>query len=362
MIGGKPPHKGTHDRRKTTREKTRWPDSRIGSCNQKASPYYHDHESLLPKIALLSAATIHFFFGYSRMMLYNCFQLEASSSSARTSKPILNHAGRIILKAFYENVSHKPTRDQKLELLRNVIVAGNSHYDEPKLTAWFAKHRQQTRKTELLSVSGARPAFTPQAEAELAICFNETPHPSDELVAIWARGFNVTADLCMNGLHEEENDSLRRVPTPTTTPIVSPMSLPSSSPIRHASMGQISHLDKQKQPTLSERLLRAIGEDMDRVDLAPLSWRSSGDASPSSPMAVSHSSLSTDASALSPLESSLFIPQHQAPRFMTANDFHASFAPYELKMTRFMDMVRRVPAPVGLTKSAYIPNMTSLKL
>ncbi|KAF8894172.1 hypothetical protein CPB85DRAFT_224999 [Mucidula mucida] len=328
------------------------------------------------------------------MMLYNCFQLEASSSSARTSKPILNHAGRIILKAFYENVSQKPTRDQKLELLRNVVVAGNSHYDEPKLNAWFAKHRKQTRKTESLSVSGA---ITPQAEAELAICFNETPHPSDELVAIWARGFNVTAHFVHEWIarrRERQSQTgagrlptpnttspepeYRRagsertkgqrtspppiqtvniqVPTPTTTPIVSPMSLPSSSPIRHASTGQISHLDKQKQPTLSERLLRAIGENMDRVDLAPLSWRSSGDASPSSPMAVSHSSLSTNASALSPLESSLFIPQHQAPRFMTANDFHASFAPYELKMTRFMDKVRRGELEDKGWKSTAVPH------
>ncbi|KAF9033702.1 hypothetical protein BDZ89DRAFT_1158161 [Hymenopellis radicata] len=319
------------------------------------------------------------------------FQPDASSSSATQSRPTLNKAGRAVLKDFYDNVSCKPTRDQKLELLRNVIVAGNSHYDETKLNAWFANHRQQTRKAEsrdtALPPSRARHSFTAQTEAELAICFNETPHPSDELVAIWARGFNVSAAFVHDWIarrreresqmgtgrlptpnttspepeyrtDEREQRKSRQislppietvniqVPTPTTTPIVSPRSLPSSSSVRHASTEQISDLmdvdkvDKRKKPTHSERLLRAIGEGMDRVDLPPLPWHPSGDAVSSSSMEVRGAS-STDVPSPSPLASPLFIPQQQAPRFMSANDFHARFVPYEAKMKSFMGKVGR---------------------
>ncbi|KAF9020411.1 hypothetical protein BDZ89DRAFT_1164227 [Hymenopellis radicata] len=321
------------------------------------------------------------------------FQPEASSSSAKQSKPILNKAGRAVLKEFYDNISYKPTRDQKLELLRNVIVAGNGHYDMVKLNAWFANHRQQTRKAEsrdtVLPASSARPSFTAQTEAELAICFNETPHPSDELVAIWARGFNVSPPFVHDWIarrreresqmgagrlptpnmtspepayrtDEMEQRKSRQIslpaietvniqfPTPTTTPIVSPRSLPSSSSVRHASTEHLSELmdgdkvDKRKKPTHSERLLRAIGEGMDRADLPPLPWRPSGDAASSSSTAVRgalHGASSTDAS--SPLASPLFIPQQQAPRFISANDFHASFAPYEARMKSFMGKVGR---------------------
>ncbi|KAF8890325.1 hypothetical protein CPB85DRAFT_262913 [Mucidula mucida] len=91
-----------------------------------------------------------------------------------------------MLKFFLDTISHK---SQRITLLAQVrALPGKENYTRKKLSVWFATHR---RSTGVSSRQRGRPriqrGLTDQGEVDLVVFIRETPNPSDDLLAVWAR-------------------------------------------------------------------------------------------------------------------------------------------------------------------------------
>ncbi|KAF9016327.1 hypothetical protein BDZ89DRAFT_1141518, partial [Hymenopellis radicata] len=194
------------------------------------------------------------------------------------------------------------------------------------LTRWFEKHR-----SKLKLKAGTGNSFivnsTRHSEADFALFFDENPHPPDELVDVWARTLKVPVTLVHDWIaRKREKEGIGRLLTPrTTSPEIKLEEESASAGLDTTSIvpDVPSSPKRKKKPTHRIRLLRAIGEGMDRVDAAPpQSTVASEEWLPLSPVSPS------------PMPSSSALPT-------SADEFNTRFAPYEIQMRSFLEKVGR---------------------